>query len=59
MEISDLVQPPRSIQRVQIVGIRRGQFARFQITRSEIFVLESIFGARFKQVKSKPAPIRS
>jgi hypothetical protein len=59
MEISYLVQPPRTVEGIQKMGIGRGQFARFKIARSEIFVLESILRAGFKQVKPEPAPVRS
>src|SRR5208337_539236 len=57
VKITDLVQTPRAVQRIEIVGVRCREFAGLPITCPEVFVLERMFGPRLEQVKPKPSPI--
>src|SRR5208337_2520548 len=57
VKITDLVQTPCAVQRIEIVGVRSREFAGLQIACPELFVLERMFGPRLEQVKPKPSPI--
>ena len=42
VEISNLFETTRTIQRIQVMRVGRGEFTRFQVTPSQILVLVTI-----------------
>src|SRR5258708_29130696 len=57
MEIADLIQATRPVERIQIMGVAGRQLGSLEITRTLVSILICIPGPRLEYVVSLPVPI--
>src|SRR5258707_12726022 len=57
MEIADLIQAARPVDRIQIMGVAGRQLGSLEITSAQVTILICIPGPRLEQVESQQAPV--
>src|SRR5438874_4252821 len=56
-KLTDFLDPAKSVERIEEMGVARGQFGRFQVTAAQILVAKRAGILGLEKMKTQPATI--